>query len=801
MFESVIKRINELQENFFSNVAEEKIATEKKSSIFGDNYGAEKNKNNPGSISGILQNNSEKDKKDKEIQKQINDAKQKKSENEQNIRTSEQTISKTDNSIKTTKSEIVSLNGQLSSLHEPQQSEFMKTTTNEDGEEIQVPDTAAYEAAHNAYLQQKEALEQQIAQKEQELQQLEEDLNTAKNELTTLKQEQASIDSEISSLEMEQQQASMEETSDDEQEDDKIQEEKAEEKAQEEAKEEEQTNIQNSANSTLFKIGQELSNSNIQFNNIGNIFSFDTDSIVASAETIAKEAINTVTEEEKRVKESDNSQEADSSKESETPTIIPKTTEVINSFFGQSDSDFSLGEIFTNSNSVFKQLGDAIQTIGQTISEDIGDSGMLSPFSFLETYYSNLIEAVSQTTSVINSNLQDLHSGMDEKMKETIKYLQELNKSICEKIEADENGQIKTDDFIQECEKRLQEASPEETEILKFLIANIEILNVDGDGKIDKDTYQKMIDNATDGAETTEEVLKNIEKEGEIITQAKSEEEANEIIAEIHNGKDIDNATRLVRSGVSVRDIITIMQDYKPNIEQIIQLAEFGISFGRIEELMKNRACAEEMPNAIKLIELGKSNAEIIELINNPNCRKSMAQVIKLAKMGISTSEITKIFNNPNALMNLNEVVELVSMGKQSEEINDLLNDSNSIGNLETVMKFAKMNINAKNIIGMLNDNNVKNVLTGSDNFYLLANDSKTKDKEIQTEKNDSKQYDLFKSIVDNMEYNNVQEKDIFKILSKDNPLNSPIFDNSNIYTADNISIIETELVKKKRIK
>ena len=797
MFESVIKRINELQENFFSNVAEEKIATEKKSSIFGDNYGAEKNKNNPGSISGILQNNSEKDKKDKEIQKQINEAKQKKSENEQNIRTSEQTISKTDNSIKTTKSEIVSLNGQLSSLHEPQQSEFMKTTTNEDGEEIQVPDTAAYEAAHNAYLQQKEALEQQIAQKEQELQQLEEDLNTAKNELTTLKQEQASIDSEISSLETEQQQEPMEETSD-EQEDYKI-------KAKEEnIQKEELNNIQNSANKTLFKIEQEIANSNIQLNGLGNIVSSNLDNIVSSVGTITDKLINNITKEEK---DTDNLKETDSDTESETTKIIPDTTEIINSFFGEKTPEstekhnnnyFSelYNNIFSNTDSNFTQWGDSI---AQTLSEGIDSiSGILSPFSFLNKPIDNINKTFGEIGEQVLSSLED---NIKTCMNNCLNEIQEIFTELTKEVEIDENGQMDINELEEIIEKKKKECSDEEKDLLDQLLMIFRSIDKDGDGKINADVAEQSLDSITEDAETVEDVIKNIENLDEIVVKATTEEEANEIVTKIHNGKDIDNASRLVRSGVSVRNVIKIMQDYKPNINQIIQLAESGVSFDRIEELMKHYVSAEDMANAIKLIELGKSDTEIIELLNNPNCRKGMEHVIQLLKNGISTSEITKIFNNPNALMNLNEVVELVSIGKKSEEINDLLNDSNSIGNLETVIKFAKMNINAKNIIGMLNDNNVKNVLTGSDNFYLLANNSKSKDKEVQTDKNDSKQYDLFKSIVDNMEYNNVQEKDIFKILSKDNPLNSPIFDNSNIYTADNLSIIETELVKKKRIK
>jgi hypothetical protein len=799
MFESVIKRINELQENFFSNVAEEKIATEKKSSIFGDNYGAEKNKNNPGSISGILQNNSEKDKKDKEIQKQINDAKQKKSENEQNIRTSEQTISKTDNSIKTTKSEIVSLNGQLSSLHEPQQSEFMKTTTNEDGKEIQVPDTAAYEAAHNAYLQQKEALEQQIAQKEQELQQLEEDLNTAKNELTTLKQEQASIDSEISSLEMEQQQASMEETSDDEQEDDKIQEEKAEEKAQEEAKEEEQTNIQNSANSTLFKIGQELSNSNIQFNNIGNIFSSDIDSMVSSVEEITNNLINNITEEEK---DTDISQEADSSKESEIPTIIPKTTEGINSFFGNHINNItSLRDNITKrvsnitkeaANSLFERVTTLFDGNKQEMKKTFAEDGnAIKSEEHAKGAWGKMIGCIA-ASNIIN----DINKLMEKSLEEFINVV----------AERDAKAGIDRSNLTDEEKKKYQERDKAYEDLyLKYIT------------KFFKDNGRKPTD---------EECRKLIEQAMEEIDKMNEEEQSEyNKTAEGMSNEEWERTTKnpggvvnLIRAGKSAPEIIKIYRTPAlfNNIDQVIELSNFGFSLDQITAIVNNPNYSNEMPNIFRLAETGRNLSEIMDLINNPNCRKSMAHVIKLAEMGISTSEITKIMNNSNCRMNLNQTVELVALGKNSNEINDLFNDPNCVGNLDIVINFAKMDIPAANIIGMLNDSNIKNAINGNDILAGINNNSNNintpsdknniednfKEKETEkTENGDNKDnenfFNTYNSIISGMEFNNVKEKDVFKIISGDvsvNQINKSISGSSD----NNMDIFELEFFKKR---
>ena len=62
--------------------------------------------------------------------------------------------------------------------------------------------------------------------------------------------------------------------------------------------------------------------------------------------------------------------------------------------------------------------------------------------------------------------------------------------------------------------------------------------------------------------------------------------------------------------------------------------------------------------------------------------------------------------------------------------------------------------------------------------------------------KNNSSQYNMFKEIVANMEFNNVQEKDIFNILSRINPLNAN--NNSSINLGNNLNILKTELIKKR---
>ena len=684
MFENFISRVNELKEDYFKNVVEEKVSSDKKSSIFNEKYGQGNKEYNPGSISGILKDNSETEERKNEIKQQINEAKQKKSDNEQKIRTKESSIRETEGSINSTKSEIGSLKSELASLHEPQQSEYMKTTINEYGEEIQEPDTAAYEAAYNAYIRQKEALERQIEQKEQELEQLETKLDNEKSELETLKSELTQNESEITNLEAElrtvEQQAAVEDTPE-KQEEERVKEEKKQEEKEEVARQEKETSIVNALNDISQKIQSEMSALGI--NEKLNIFS--------------------------------------------------------------------------------------AQNISQNLNKLEGKAGKAAEIE------KNINSKKAQGKEDTQANSP---KSLDEKKMNTVK-----------------SGKVSTEEAKQLFVSRYGRIAPG---LVSKFDTTLKNADKDGDGQIDEHVVNKIFDRL-DETDTIEEAEVIVDDFNTIIENCLDEEETEEIIANIHNKRDLTRAANLARNGIPTSSIINVLNNPSLNVDQVIQLAEIGVTSREVDALTENRICAQNLSSAIQLAQLGRSTSEIIEILNNSNCRKGIKQVIKIAEKGISTSEIIKTFNNPNTLMNLDKTVELASNGKTADEINDIYNDANSIGNLDAAIDLAKMNISSKNIIGMLNDKNVKKLLTGADDLDNIENNIKAQGKEnINPEENEdnSSQYNMFKEIVANMEFNNVQEKDIFNILSRINPLNAN--NNSSINLGNNLNILKTELIKKR---
>ncbi len=758
MSKSVIKRINELSENFFKNVIEEKTSAEKKSSIFGDNYGAEKNKNNPGSISGILQNNSEKDKKDKEIQKQINDAKQKKSKNEQNIRTSEQNISKTDNSIKSTKSEIVSLKGKLAELHEPQQSEYMITETNKNGEEVPVVDEAAYTAAHDAYLIEKANLENQIEQKEQELQDLEDALNTTKNELTSLKQEQASIDSEISSLETEQQQASMEEAPE-EQENNKIQEEKAEDKAKEEEQKEELDNVRNNANDTLFKLEQEAANAKVMLNGSINLFSSGTDEIVSSLDSFADNLTDSISEQENENKDESN-EDDNKADEGISQEILKNAQKIYINKLLKKASDEGINPVnlpvedkeryMERDNAYKEQYYKNISDFVSKYSRNPNDKEM-------NNFLQQAIEEVDKQTENTFNNKTNTPDNSNENALKTGSYgplnsaflmiAQKKKEEAASTPSTDSSSQSKTENLISDLKKISAAETTQSTfnPITNYILSNNEFFSDTSDeGKKrilhNYEVMQRNFDenkNATNSEEKAtdalEEVLvpivaactvsicmQGISMVKDAQADEKTKQKADEIMEEakktfINKIAEKDAEGGIDRSSLSEEETAKYLERDKAYEDYYYKLIvdfvdanggrnpteeEFEALLNQaIEEIDKMNE--EEQREYNKTAE-GMSNEEWERTTKNPG------GVVNLIRAGKSAPEIIKIYRTPALFNNIDQVIELSNFGFSLDQITAIVNNPNYSNEMPNIFRLAETGRNLSEIMDLINNPNCR---------------------------------------------------------------------------------------------
>ncbi|MBQ9246386.1 hypothetical protein IJ182_08990 [bacterium] len=138
---------------------------------------------------------------DSEYQEQIQSLKAEKDANDEAVNNQKSAIDNINSNIDSKQSELDSVNSQLGSLKEPSQSEYTKIETDpETGESHEVPDTEAYQAAHDEYEAEKAALEEQKTQLEEELTNLQQELADAETQLTTLEANGTEIDGKLNDV-------------------------------------------------------------------------------------------------------------------------------------------------------------------------------------------------------------------------------------------------------------------------------------------------------------------------------------------------------------------------------------------------------------------------------------------------------------------------------------------------------------------------------------------------------------------------------------------------------------------------
>ena len=115
---------------------------------------------------------------DEEVQEKIDEIKEEKAENDEAISNQQSTIDSLHSDISAKQSQ------------EPQQSQFMKTITKEDGTTETVPDVEAYNAAHSQWAEEMQVLQDKLQEAEEKLQELEQKREEIDEKLQTLLEEQ-----------------------------------------------------------------------------------------------------------------------------------------------------------------------------------------------------------------------------------------------------------------------------------------------------------------------------------------------------------------------------------------------------------------------------------------------------------------------------------------------------------------------------------------------------------------------------------------------------------------------------------
>lgn len=137
----------------------------------------------------------ESDKNDEELET----LKQQKTDKEAEITTQEGIVGEIKSAISSQQSTVESLQGSVDSNAglEPQEGNFTKEITNEDGTKETVPDTDAYQTAYNNWKAEQTRLENDLKQAQDELSSMEQQLAEAEDALNVLEQEATEIDNLI----------------------------------------------------------------------------------------------------------------------------------------------------------------------------------------------------------------------------------------------------------------------------------------------------------------------------------------------------------------------------------------------------------------------------------------------------------------------------------------------------------------------------------------------------------------------------------------------------------------------------